>query len=185
MRCRPLNLLTALSQLLFVAVCVLWVRSYEMSQSLGWINDQGDGCIVDCRARGRGVEWQFRRVRPSDGSERHFSAHSREHNTSETWTLGVRPSWAGFGVEMLEFPLETAGGAEVTMTWHGVLVPHWALLAVFGSVPALYAWKALLVPRTGRLRAAKGLCCSCGYDLRATPGRCPECGISTSPSPST
>ena len=36
MKRRLLNLLTALSLLMFVAVCVLWVRSYWVSQFVGW-----------------------------------------------------------------------------------------------------------------------------------------------------
>ena len=38
---RLLNLLTALSLLLCVAVCVLWVRSYSWQESFAWTGSQG------------------------------------------------------------------------------------------------------------------------------------------------
>jgi hypothetical protein len=55
-------------------------------------------------------------------------------------------------------------------------VPFWWIaLSAFVPVATLAAL-AVSRRRIAAVRANRGLCASCGYDVRATPGRCPECG---------
>jgi len=60
------------------------------------------------------------------------------------------------------------------------LRPIWSGLAVNALVFGLMWWLLLFVPGIvrRRLRAKRGACLRCGYDLRATPAGspCPECG---------
>jgi hypothetical protein len=58
------------------------------------------------------------------------------------------------------------------MNIHVFAVSDWAILLSCVTTAALTkipGWRV-------RLRASRGLCPRCGYDLRATPQRCPECG---------
>jgi hypothetical protein len=57
-------------------------------------------------------------------------------------------------------------------TIHIYAVPDWTL--ILGCIMAIVITR--IPGRRARLRASRGLCRHCGYDLRATPQRCPECG---------
>jgi hypothetical protein len=59
-----------------------------------------------------------------------------------------------------------------TVTSIAVAVPHWALALAAATWPAGMVWRAA----RRRVRAARGLCVTCGYDLRASGDVCPECG---------
>ena len=61
---------------------------------------------------------------------------------------------------------------DMTATGRIIMFPHWLLLLLFALPPALALRRFI----RQRLRAAHGLCPTCGYDLRATPALCPECG---------
>jgi len=186
MKRRLLNFLTALSLLLCVAVCVLWVRSYSVRDqwSYRWREVHGNndtfGAFSLDSLGGQvwaGYWWQDNTHlrRPHEGftadawrvgsiqqQDSHFSQPVDVH--SWAWRLGFGSRWYSQGAN-----------AE-----RGVFVPHWLLVAV-SAAPAtamVMRWR-----RNRSHRRTDGVCARCGYDLRATPDRCPECGGAVSVTP--
>ena len=156
MKRRLLNLPTALSLLLCVAVCVLWVAGVYVQPSLSRYH-----------AHGRGSTRVY--VNP-DGlyfwkDESHY---------------GVDASGKWDGAAILSNP-EVSGllgfgvGRDSPMFYRNarfVKVPHWFLVVATAVLPGyrLAARSRRRCPERSTYRAR------CGYDLRATPGRCPGCG---------
>jgi hypothetical protein len=119
------------------------------------------------------------------------------------WTVGV-PVYRWFegrdaiGPNLYRLPYVPAGSDESTWgfawrrAWYTgnqagnpadhnpeLVLPHWFVLALILLPPALWFrrfWR-------NRLRARRGLCLTCGYDLRATRQRCPECGTVVNATP--
>jgi hypothetical protein len=160
---RLLTLVAALSAVLFVVVCGLWVRSYwrhdevlfrdgiAWSESgsiavVRWPPGQGFALVPVQTPLGQGhvLVW------PATGSQASYHA-----------SLAGRTPARG--------PTGPIGGQAVS--YH--VAPH-ASVAALLSVPVL-AW-ILWAWRRRRLARRVGHCRVCGYDLRATPDRCPECG---------
>jgi len=164
---RLLNLLTALSLLLCVAVIVLWARSHGGGATLTWTG---------------GGRWRFVTVYPgyliageapdptgSGGGTRFLP---RAVELTIAWPRPTR-SYSAAGVGYVTSPIP-GGGADCY-----VAVPLWLLVTLLAPLPAALA--AASARRRLRLRTAvdrfsTGRCPACGYDLRATPDRCPECG---------
>ena len=158
---RMFTLCSAASLLLCVAVCALWVGSYERL----------DGFTL--RTGGRQYQVGFPAGRLL------VAAHARDGRPAALETFSVVPmdmdeirrrsgvttyqSFGGFGRYELRW-----GGV-------GVFAPCWFIAVVLAAPPA--AWLAGRVRR--RQRKAAGRCLACGYDLRASPGRCPECGTAS------
>ena len=173
-RRRLLNFLTAVSLLLLVAVCVVWVRSYWVEDQVMWRRVDGARWVVSSPgAVVVGVERANWSGWPAEGFglryERGTPAPVVEH-VVRMLVLNVGPGdtfeqWAreGFGW----YRWRPASGASMFLR---VVVPTWFLAAASALLPA-----ARLVRRVVR-RRARGVCARCGYDLRATPERCPECG---------
>jgi hypothetical protein len=57
------------------------------------------------------------------------------------------------------------------------LIPFWAILGIFGMLPA---WRVRSLLTRWR-RQSRRLCVQCGYDIRFSSGRCPECGQRVTP----
>ena len=167
---RLLNLLTLLSLLLCVAVCVLWVRSQFVMDHVV-VNSTRNYLEFNGRRSGFWLLW-IRELRQGP------LWVSLEHESREPHALISRPHrwWHRLG---LTFMRSYRGGVEPgSLTW--VTAPYW-LIAGSAAIPAVL--QVLRLRRTRRQRQ-RGLCPSCGYDLRATPGRCPECGMAGSVSTS-
>ena len=173
MRRRLLNLLTALSLLLFVAVCVMWVRSYFAADQIGVANARAyvrcaaihGGSLFVCSTndahRQPDRRWQVRTVKPDV-----FAPTAADLRTmgAERWSVaGI----IHFARDRVKSP--SLSGAGYTL----LVVPLWLPAAASGCF-AIAA--GALVFRTRR-RTRTGRCAACGYDLRATPARCPECGL--------
>ena len=150
MRRRLLNLLTLLSLLLFVAVCVLWARSCWTVDSGLLLSAAGRRCVFFSTDGGASVGvWpelmrQEKQAFPS-GSPRVFTF---------------------FGFAWITQP----AGTKVV---RHVVFPYWPVALCCAGLPG---YRAARTFRARARRARAGLYARCGYDLRATPGRCPECG---------
>ena len=164
MRLRLLNVLTVLSLLLCVAVCVLWVRSHFVSEQYLWV------------------------AHPSTAPEHRFSVLAHSGQLSASWTRTPARRSGRFGKHFVreitrppvQFWSKRPDGTTTFWSrlgfaaWKGSAhAPAWsvaaalAAAAVVGARPWRWRW---------RRRRSPGLCPVCGYDLRATPGQCPECG---------
>ena len=156
---RLFTLLSALSLLLFVAVALLWVRSYRRMDVVLYVlpPDLGnEGCYLSSRS-GRIWLYHYR----SAGVDRQPTGVSRK-----SWDVAAKPMY---------IPPEAfyaRRGRGPTGVSDQLMAPHYAVALALLVAPV----SAALLHRRRRRRARPGLCPSCGYDLRATPGRCPECG---------
>src|SRR5688572_10735000 len=139
------TLCSALSLLLCVAVCVLWVRSY-------WLKDTVR--LYDRLPGGRRIYT----------GEHVYSDRGRITLTrfDPVWrTLGGKEGWSvgGFG-RYRERPVDY----REPIFWH-YQVPHWSIALVTAILPAVWLkqdWRA-----ANAARAGTKCCPTCGFDLRA------------------
>ena len=161
MRGRLFTFVAVAALLLCTGIVVLWVRSYFVSDAIGWSWETG--AVQAGTASGR---LRLSQILLLDGSRYglpHFAhAHYPPSIDPPTRRLPARWSNLGFGYEHQL----RVGQNESRM----VLLPLWFVVLGMMVLPALW-----YVRRRG---AASGtpICQRCGYDLRATPDRCPECG---------
>ena len=171
MKRRLLNLLTALSLLLFLAVCVMWASSYVGPFAFGY--------------GGRLVAYEL-------GARDGHLVFLRWVTTDPAWIGAVKPQ--GFSYAPGPPIAFNLGGGNITdysvpgasvyhladrrppftdSIWFAH-VPCWWVAAAAAVLPAAH----LLTRRRYRRRKRLwlGLCPACGYDLRASPDQCPECG---------
>lgn len=163
------NIFAAASLMAFVAVAVLWVRSWWCSDTWHYSADRGRIDFISCGAGTITVVGWLE----SGDQPRRLEAPERPGLTMATSEMldpytvnGKAPKWTVWdsGGEM-----GTDGDAcrEVM-----VAIPHWVPGSLAAVCPSLWIVKAQRVRR----RRREGHCPKCGYDLRATPDRCPECG---------
>ena len=178
MRRRLFTLCSALSLLLCVAVCGLWVRSYQVGDWVGrdeWMMQAGFSSALG-RLSYQRVHW------PSPDSPNHDNdvgagwCHVRtvKRILRAEVTAGdsVLDRWLRSEVDVGLAGVRVLGGHVGDARLWTVAVPHW--MAAVAALPLPGAW---LFARLRRRR--RGLCPTCGYDLPASPQRCPECGEAT------
>ena len=150
MRRHLLNLLTALSLLLCVAVCGLWVRSYLGPDYVHYTSPR-QWCLSVISGHGT-LDILYIPHWPQDPE-----LTRGRYDANIYYGTRYSKRFLGFGTGV-----QHTVGRDVNM-------PHWFLTCCAGVAPArlVRSW------RRHRQRSP-GLCGRCGYDLRATPGRCPE-----------
>jgi hypothetical protein len=177
MRRRVLNFLTALSLLLCVAVCVLWVRSYRLTDQLHRVSAGG--------FRGIGSASGYVVVQLNPGDTSGYSP------ARDGWTyLRMQPySAPSYAVAFGNLdPVRTFGTWELGgLGWYTVrdrngmrtatgVAPFSLVAAGTAALPLAWTIVRLRSRVHDRRRKCRSHCPTCGYDLRATPDRCPECG---------
>jgi hypothetical protein len=201
-RRRLLNVLTVLSLLLCLAVCVLWVRSLRVDTTLShyhvvatprpslrtrwFMSAKGriGFAISDLYLRQADIEDMTQSVRRHPYTFRERPPLRLPAGLSSDWTWGFRrvtQSSSTVGreqVQLLGFVVQsnTYRDSQQSDVWF----PDWFIAALLAT-PAS-AWLGVHIRKTRRLN--RGLCAHCAYDLRGNPaaGRCAECGA---PAPAT
>ncbi|MDB5173458.1 MAG: hypothetical protein JWN51_2231 [Phycisphaerales bacterium] len=166
---RLLTPLSALSLLLCVGVCVLWVRSYGHWEWAAY-QDRGGRTFTVTSRLGAAV------FDVTDGWPPGIVAAPFRVHSGPLYASSLPPPnrwyWLGLGFDRATQSIGVSG----TPLWTGtatsasLVVPHGFLCLLTAYAPASRAWGLY------RRRVRPGLCSSCGYDLRASPDRCPECG---------
>ena len=155
MRRRLFTFFSALSLLLFVGVCVLWVRSYWRSDQIVVSHDHSSArqiVVLESATNGLNLMYgDLTRNMPQPPGRVWYQTFDE----SGPLKWGLTPAW-GITPTRLHF-------VYIPLCWlaiAAILLPAWWL----------WTWH-----RRCQGRGTK-LCPVCGYDLRATPDRCPECG---------
>jgi hypothetical protein len=169
---RVLNLLTALSLLLCVAVCALWVHSYWRADYFAHTGVKPRGhevrsSEITIQTHTGTVVAVFIEQRFTISTDKYFEVFPRRwllqsFERAEA-PLGPISNRGGFAYNAVSGPRPV-----VREVWFSF--PLWLPAALCALLPAVRLYRRLLP----RLRS--GLCRQCGYDLRATLGLCPECG---------
>src|SRR5687768_5765821 len=151
-------MLSALSLLLFVAVVVLWVRSYFVAEI---VRTQTKAHFYAAGSVRGGLAF----VRLSTSGQPAPPLHWYEAEPPWDAIADLRANTVR-RVEALGFG-HFAGYPPLT-SYRALVVPLWFPSLLSLMLPLLWTWTRWRTP------PAPGLCPSCGYDLRATPDRCPE-----------
>jgi hypothetical protein len=168
---------SAVSLLLCLVACGLWVRSYYVGDQWIW----SDGADRPRRVYRMGhryvltlaqghisllhdTSWwhppQLRHVRYDDPAAANLSFMPHRSVIGFTWG------------EYHGIPMASSVMMPPFLLFRAVGIPCWFVVASAATLPGLYVTRAWRL----RSRLHRGLCLRCGYDLRATPAGCPECG---------
>jgi hypothetical protein len=179
------TLLSALSLLLCVAVCGLWVRSYFACDwvTVHWQDPARFEATGGGVAALRGVlivHYGHNAGGFGDGSDPGpvYRFDSQPVGRQGMFPPRVPPgeTLAGFGWRRRPIGLRTPRGSPAHPEYveTRAQVPAWAMALLLAVLPLVEALRLIGTRRRARI----GLCPGCGYDLRAhaAGGRCPECG---------
>jgi hypothetical protein len=174
MRRALFTLAAAVSAVLFLAVVVLWWRSWVLTES-EWAGRSTAQAYVEIRSAGGKlfVFWCHVQGTLPEGPQPWHYCH---YDDTPDFQPPYDPSHSFLGIEYRHWTSyrspESGRGYQSWLT-----LPDWTPMLVFLTIPA--AWTATELRRRRRLdhRLSHGLCRACGYDLRATPDHCPECGV--------
>lgn len=170
----------AVSGVLFLVNCMLWVRSdfrqdrffvvrhdrAEENAELYFDVESGSGEV--CMFFAGRLPWDAASP-PRPGLD--FWRFGIDHETLQaphSLHAGLVDHKVWFGVRYDKDQSRLAG-----IIYRDLDFPCWIAVVMAAAMPALWIRCAR---RVGRDRVGLSFCRSCGYDLRATPLRCPECG---------
>jgi len=189
------NGLVALSSLHCVGTMVIWARSYRDEWRIGAIaGSRGYGLLCE---RGM-MQWKvlvYREPMAPTGTQYHFD-YSKDlwpyrlsgaggyelfNSFDGPFDLIVSHRLKRFAVYSGTGELNLGDSKDHFGAGHDyrfamLLIPCWAMTAVWGSLPLVCGYRFGIRWWRARRRSPSA-CGGCGYDLRATPERCPECGM--------
>jgi len=165
------------SLLLCLSTCVVWARSFWLTDRVGWSNQRGSRVLQS--ARGRVMVQMLLADWSNYPSQFHGLQYQRDLPSGAfNWLRFLSPEqgmtwreWEAGGFAWYECRNRATGNGHLI-----AVVPFWFIAATTALPPALWillSWRARF---RDKQRMDLGLCLTCGYDLRASSERCPECG---------
>jgi len=195
------RILASLSAVLCLACISLWLRSYWVQDGLrrldysfppatarlNWLQivSARGGIYVDHRAIENDIEGS------NDDHQMYLRQNGWEHSrvylfasARENFIAQGGRAYFGFGCKKTIW-IEPSGSRyhprPNSQIIHRLILLPWAVpVLAFAVLPALLL-RSILRSRRKRIRLARNLCPTCGYDLRGSPEKCPECGESSFP----
>ncbi len=165
---RLFTIVSAISLLLCLLTAALWVRSYWITEDVGWTTATGATAI--CSSAGSFMiyrDYLHGPVVPKVSRPFGWTHHTGRSVVRFPLRLGGSRIWE-WGAFALE--INHPGPFDFWL----VAIPDWALTLLLAALPL--GWLAAFRRLRRRRRLKLNLCPACGYDLRASPNRCPECG---------
>jgi hypothetical protein len=156
---------TAVSAVLFMATCVLWVRSCWAR--ISFCHEFQDMTYGISPSKGKLLIWRGASFDPHDRPRHNFTWWATERDPESD-----APEPFAYP-DLSDLNSDVDGDGNIYIYKIFAAPPFWSIAVSSMLLPTLSAvqrWSC-------RIRRKVGLCPSCGYDLRATPRRCPECGI--------
>lgn len=179
LRRRLLNLLTARSLLLCVALCALWVRSYQALDFVRWSGTrrlmsvagaEGQLVVTYCAVQGPEAAPADRGIVRYATSPRAASVRPLPSDTPH-FRWGRLALATGQTLYQRRGPVEAGQSMYYKCAVYHLYVPHWAPTVAALVLPAVFLTRVLLPP----VRFRVGLCPACRYDLTGNvSGVCPE-----------
>lgn len=163
-----LNILTALSLLIFLATIFLSIRNYYAGNIVWGDNMTKQTVWAFGRSQVSAVRFWMPPDRPSANQPR---------TSRLTPTLEQLKGWNLPGISCTErwVALEPTQPSRFDYRFtRTITIDYWLLATVSAILPLVWIIRAW---RRRRNRFGPGMCENCGYDLRASAGRCPECGM--------
>jgi hypothetical protein len=162
-----IGLVAIISAALFLAVVVLWVRSHQAGDDIGYSRGHRRYYL---RTGGGEIAVELSRYDTMQfPPEFRWDTDPRRNHQLYMIRRDTLPLRLGFYSDAAGIGMPTIG------TTHSWMVPMWLPAWVTAMLPAGYALAAWRRRRHAR-RVGRRQCPTCGYDLRASPDRCPECG---------
>ena len=177
---RLLDLLTALSLLICVAVCVLWARSYGRGGVwTAWERGGPQGFSDTCQLESvRGGLTEYRSVSTAGAPPPWFRPGPRTGADAFAERLGFVVRYSQRYADVFNTQMNGTVGTYRRQ----VRIPYWPVVAVTSGPPGFWVFSRVRRRRRLRERRARGLCTACGFDLTANiSGVCPECGNTLPP----
>jgi hypothetical protein len=178
------NITSATCVILFIAVCVMWMRSYRCAERIDWSRSDGQRTVysssgqlavhlylVDWSNQPAQFGWKYTKEQAS------YLLMRIEMFLCSDSSM-VISEWDRFGFGWYR---RTTNSSMIA----NIVAPFWSIALATAVIPMGWTTTRLRSRAKSRGDQRLGLCPNCGYDLRATPDRCPECGdvVATASSP--
>ena len=185
---RLCTVVSAISLILCVAVCVVWARSeWEIDQVFSqtasgpawWLKSMTGRCRICWCEHSDGTDQLLRTCYPLPS----FRPLNWEYPNGWEYLEyppAITSGWEHVGIRYARGnAVRFLGAPQVRPRYWETEFPYHDAAGFFAALTTPWLIRRTTVAIARRRHRTRGRCQGCGYDLRATPDHCPECGART------